>query len=140
MLSLYTLIDCSVQFCIPEFSNFSISLWNKKSCFACVYIMCFVALYHQILLKIVIFLFLIFFIFFIVFYLKMSYFLFSLFYWLYLPRQNLEKISLIISSVASSPVISPKLLNTSFKEMAIMSIGIFSSKLFWASFKFLMAF
>lgn len=58
----------------------------------------------------------------------------------YFPKQNLAKISLIISSLASSPVISPKSLKTSFKLIAIMSIGIFIFKLSIAFSKFFIAF
>ena len=55
----------------------------------------------------------------------------------YFPKQNLEKISLIISSVTTSPVIFPKSSKISFINIAIISTGIFCSI---ASSDFLSAF
>ena len=49
----------------------------------------------------------------------------TLLFYIYFPKQNLENISFIISSVTDSPVIAPKSSNICFIRLDIISIGIF---------------
>ena len=54
----------------------------------------------------------------------------------YLPKQNLENISFITSSVTSSPVIFPRDSSISFIFDEIISIGILFSMVCFAFFKY----